>query len=268
MSAQIADLSRLALLLLLAANGTAQTSANSDKTITREKLVAVSKIYFRDISEFPMRMDTRLIAVKNSGKVARSKNGTADVLFRGGWKNPFGEGIGPWESFSPFSPALIFGGGIMPLAWAMGNTMSWSTAPAFLLIGDSPPYVLALVQASTPFTVKLVPRQECPVLTMTRAPKAYIPDHICGTAEVQLDEDLSFRHSDFDAAGLPAPARIEPFGKCTLQSYHVEAEFHKVMLPNDDTPFLVPRSVVVTLQTDKGKLEFTSTFERAQGENR
>ena len=72
MSAQIADLSRLTLLLLLAANGAAQASANSDKTITREKLVAVSKIYFRDISEFPMRIDTRLIAVKNSGKVARS----------------------------------------------------------------------------------------------------------------------------------------------------------------------------------------------------
>ncbi|HEV3038488.1 MAG TPA: hypothetical protein VHA33_11995 [Candidatus Angelobacter sp.] len=96
---------------------------------------------------------------------------------------------------------------------------------------------------------------------MVKNSQAYFPDEPCGTSEYQLQDNLSFQKFVFDAPGLPASIRIDPFGKSVLRSYRVEIAFQKVMLAADKEPFLVPRQVTAKLETNKGSVEITSTYE-------
>jgi hypothetical protein len=92
----------------------------------------------------------------------------------------------------------------------------------------------------------------------------YLPDDLCGASAFQLHDDLIFRKFAFDVLGLPAPVKLDPFGQCNLQRYHAEVEFQQVTLPGGQVPFLIPKQVTATMETDKGKIVITSVYEPKQ----
>jgi hypothetical protein len=53
---------------------------------------------------------------------------------------------------------------------------------------------------------------------------------------------------------------MDVFGAATILRYHVDADFQKVLLPGDPKPFLVPKLVTVTVDTDKGKIVMNSEY--------
>ena len=112
--------------------------------------------------------------------------------------------------------------------------------------------------------VRLGDKAACQPFTMNDRWNAerYIPDGACGSdAEFRLDRYLHFQNFAYEATGLPIPARIYPFGDCTLQRYHTEIEFQTTTIPGDTEPFLLPKRVTTTLETNKGNLVINSMYE-------
>jgi hypothetical protein len=53
---------------------------------------------------------------------------------------------------------------------------------------------------------------------------------------------------------------MDVLGPVTILHFHSEADFQNVLLPGDPKPFLVPKLVTVTVDTDKGKLVMSSGY--------
>ena len=140
----------------------------------------------------------------------------------------------------------------------------WITVPGMVLGMDRDLYELEVNEAGSGtdlLTAKLIPAKPCPPFTMKDQPVPYFPDGICGTVEFQLHHDLSFQKFAFEAPGLPIPTKLDSVGQCTLQRYQMEIEFQKVTLPGDTEPFLIPKQVTTTLETNKGNIVIASAYE-------
>lgn len=144
------------------------------------------------------------------------------------------------------------------------NSAIWTMIPGLWLYSDPGTYNLTFVPAtdgSELVQAKMAPVNPCPVLSMShRNSQWYFPDDPCGESEFQLDKDLRFKQFAFQALGLPAQVDLAPFGLCNLQRYHAELEFQEVTLPQDKAPFLVPKRVTATLETDKGTVVISSIY--------
>jgi hypothetical protein len=92
--------------------------------------------------------------------------------------------------------------------------------------------------------------------------KAYLFQKIClGRVQVQLQkDDLFIKSFASDTDGLPLRAKVDYLGQANITGYHVDIDFQKATLQADPKPFVVPRHVVVTVATDKGKLVIVGEF--------
>lgn len=77
----------------------------------------------------------------------------------------------------------------------------------------------------------------------------------CGSGEYAIDPAGYFlRHFTFEAVGSPV---ID--GK-TFRAYRVEETFQSVTAPGVAKPFIVPKTITATYETEKGKTVLTSDF--------
>lgn len=157
--------------------------------------------------------------------------------------------------------------GVNKMSKISATSAIWTSIPGIIftiLAAEPEKYVLnASPAADQPGLVmaKLTPAKACPPFTMKHQPIPYFPDGFCGIAEFQLDNDLSFQKFAFEAPGLPITSKIDGVGQCILQRYHTEIEFQKVTLPGVKDPFLVPKQVLTTLETNKGNIVIASAYE-------
>jgi hypothetical protein len=247
----------LGCLCLIGASVSAQTAEQAAPKLTREQLVQSAKVYFRDSAEFPLTQRTTFSVLDSAGRIRKVKKQSLNYVFNGynpGKKTASGRARGNVSFWSGLRGAKA--------VKAAMNSMLWTMIPGVLLYSDAGDYTF---EAQGPrdelITARLVPVKRCPAFSMEKNPDTYFPDYACGPGEFQLRDDLSFYKFAFDASGLPVSMKVGPLGKSTLQRYHVEVEFQRVMLPGDKEPFLVPKEVTATLETDKGKLVISSVYE-------
>jgi hypothetical protein len=158
------------------------------------------------------------------------------------------------------APGLHSSKGMLPTAW---NSAMAGLLPFIVLSRDAnEQYSLKTADASGKnlFLAVFTPIPgSCPGLRWSAKNNA--PESYCGPSRFGLQkDDLSLQNFSFEAAGLPLQAEVKPFGRCEILRYHSEVEFQKVMLPDDPKPFLVPKHVEVTVDTNKGKLIMTTDF--------
>ncbi len=80
-------------------------------------------------------------------------------------------------------------------------------------------------------------------------------DNWCGSGEYAAEpRTYALQHFTFEAAGTPV---LE--GKA-LKSYRVEETFQTVSVPGADKPFVIPKTITVTYESDKGKTVLNSAF--------
>lgn len=80
-------------------------------------------------------------------------------------------------------------------------------------------------------------------------------DNWCGSGEYTAEPGTyALQHFTFEAAGTPV---LE--GK-TLKSYRVEETFQTVSMPGAAKAFVIPKTITVTYESDKGKTVLTSDF--------
>lgn len=235
--------------------------------LTLDDLVTAAKKYFRDTAEFPMIQTTTFSVVTSSGRNSKPKTISRDYLFRG------------YSRDRQTANARITGGSESmwdvlrgsKLGKASANSAIWTMIPGLWLYSDPGAYTLNFVPAadgSELLQAKMSPVHACPLLSMSHQNSQwYFPDNACGESEFQLDKDLRFKQFAFQALGLPAQVDLAPFGRCNLEHYHAELEFQEVTLPQDKAPFLVPKRVTATIETDKGTVVISSMYgPRGEGE--
>ena len=263
-------------LLLVCLGATGQTGQSEQTTrppkITFERLVRAAKLYFRDTAEFPLLQKTTLTVSNSSGQVRENRTISGAGTFQGYRLSEHGQNKlqqhnqdeNPWRLNlhvnMPFWTRLR-GTKMMKVSL---NSFMWTTIPGVVFVIDRDLYELEVNEPGSGtelLIAKLTPAKRCPPFSMKDQPVPYFPDGICGIAEFKLHEDLSFQQFAFEAPGLPVSTRIDGLGQCTLQRYHVEIEFQKVTLPGDKEPFLVPKQVTATLNTNKGNIVIASAYE-------
>lgn len=254
------------LVLLVSVPLVAQFSPRSEQpeklpgNLTLEDLVTAARKYFRDTAEFPMIQTTTFSVVASSGRSRKPKTISRNYLFRG------------YSRAGNTANAMVTGGSESmwdllrgsKLGKVSANSAIWTMIPGVWLYSDPGAYTLTFAPASSGsklLIAKMAPKNLCPLLSMSHQnSKWYFPDNACGDSEFQLDKDLRFKQFAFQASGLPAQVDLAPFGRCNLKSYHAELEFQEVTLPQDKAPFLVPKQVTATLETDKGTVVISSMY--------
>jgi hypothetical protein len=246
------------LLLCFVLQGGERIALGPEK-LTLEQLTQAAKHYFRDTVEFPLAQKMTFTATDPTGRVKKVEHVTAQYVFKG--YNP-NKQVSSGQLRGEISMWAAMGGAKM--FKAAFNSGLWTMFAGQILLTDSGEYSFEsgdTGDGNELIIANMNHLQPCAMFIMSKRAQWYGPDHVCGASEYQLLRDLSFQKFTFDQAGLPAPVKMEPFGNCMLRRYHAEVEFQKVMVPEDKEPFLVPKQVTATLETDKGTIVIFSVYE-------
>lgn len=251
------------LLFCLAATlfaGSQSTSPAPPAQANRDDLISATRGFFRETVEFPLRQQLTISVSKGSDPLKTINDASLDYVFHGyrtGKKTPAGEvddiNFGKWlHAWEAFKGALH-----SDVVMMVPVTLVLESGPTTRLSFEMTP----LEDASGAWTVRMSAQHECPAFAMTHAKRWNIPDAFCGIADFRLRDDLSIESFTFYSGGLPATVNVDHLGKRSLLSYSVEVRFREVLLPESDEPFVIPRSVRTTLETDRGKLVIQSDYE-------
>ena len=227
--------------------------------LTLEQLTVAAQHYFRDSAEFPLLQKTTFSVVESNGHARKVQNVSAEYIFAGynrGTKAATGRIHGDVSIWQGMNGAKTFKAATSSVMWAMDAGQKLFADPGELVFeaGETN-------KADGGRTARFTPAVPCPTVTMMHHGEWYLPDKRCGLSEFQLHDDLSFQKYTMDLSGLPAPVEIDPFGACILQRYRAEVEFQSVEVPGEKEPFLVPKTVTATLETNKGKIVIASVYE-------
>jgi hypothetical protein len=240
-------------LLLILVTLTPVRAKAADDAVTFAELSKAAKVYLRDSAEFPLSTKVEVTFTDLTGHVRRHKAGTYKYDFHGyNVRSSTGKVDleGSWRT--------VLSGSTLRKA-----AIATSIAPILLgvvLFPDTEKNA-TILQGAFPdlVSVTIKPGGECDPFQWEN--ERYASHSFCGSYELQLGkDDLMLKHFAFDASRLPAPADMDVLGRATISRYRSEMEFQKVFLPGDPKPFLVPKRVIVTVETDKGKLVATSNY--------
>jgi hypothetical protein len=225
-------------------------------TLTMDDLLTAAKHYFRDTAEFPMVQTTTLSVTDASGRRSKPKVQTTSYLFQGYSRQANGPQVNITGHVSMW--ARLHGSKMM---WVAANSAFWTSIPGIALYATPNTYTLQVRAISEHrIAATLIPVRSCSFSMNERNSRWYFPDDLCGRSQFQLGDKLAFQRFSYEVPGLPASVRLDPFGRCTLRRYHTDMSFQSVNLPGEDEPFLVPKQVTATLETDKGTIVISSSY--------
>jgi hypothetical protein len=227
--------------------------------LTLDQLTTAAKHYFRDSAEFPLLQKTTFAVVDANGRARKVQTVSAEYVFRGynkGTNRASGRIHGDVSMWQGMTGAKTFKASTSSVVWAMDAGQKLFADPGELTFEANETGGTDGLR-----TAKMTPAKPCPIVTMKDHGAWYAPDHRCGLSEFQVGSDLSFQKYTMELSGLPAPVNLEAFGPCILQRYHAEVDFQRVEVPGEKEPFLVPKQVTATIETNKGTVVITSMFE-------
>jgi len=213
-------------------------------TLTMDDLLTAAKHYFRDTAELPMVQTTTFSVTDSSGRRRKPKIQTTSYLFQGYSRQANGPQVNIRGHVSMW--ARIHGSKMM---WISANNALWTSIPGLALYAKPDTYKFQVRAIGEDLaTATYTPIRGCSFSMNERNSRWYFPDDLCGPSEFQLTKDLAFQEFSYEASGLPAPVKMDPFGRCTLRRYHADVSFQSVDLPGEKDPFLVPTEVTATLE--------------------
>lgn len=222
---------------------------------TLSQVAKAAKVYLRDSAEFPLTTKVEVTFTDLAGHVRQHKTGSYKFDFHGyNVRSNNGRIVfqGSWRTF-------MSGSALKKSVYA---TSIPTLLPAILLDPDiEKKAVVTVAPGAAPdlMSVAMKPLADCDPFQWEN--ESYASPSICGSYELQLGkDDFVLKRFAFDASALPVSAQMDIFDRVTILRYHSETEFQKVFLPGDPKPFLVPKLVTVTVETDKGKLVMSGNY--------
>lgn len=90
------------------------------------------------------------------------------------------------------------------------------------------------------------------------------PQKPCDSIQFRVAADPAngfvFQHFSLDVTNLPAPAKIAEFGDVRILSFRTEGDFQTVSMPGETQPYLLPKQVITSVATNKGKIVITNQY--------
>jgi hypothetical protein len=220
---------------------------------TRDEITALSRSFLRDSAELPMDVAVATVVKDARGKTIRDAHSTVRFLFRG-YNAQAGR-------FSFRAQAGMMSMRIMNDSIG-GN---FAVIDAFTLLAPHPDGLADVAveggQGAEPFILRTA-QTECREFAMSG--KHLYPDKRCAKAEFRVRQDagraLSIERFDFDVLNLPAKGKLPYLGEGNVRRYHAEGELQQVTLPDDKRPFLIPKRVVTTVESEKGVIVVTNNY--------
>jgi hypothetical protein len=215
--------------------------------LTFDQLARASKTYLRDSAEFPMTMAVDFSAIDSAGHVRKHRSGKFNYDFHGYNARSGDANLNLHGPKSSMKAAVS-------IAYV-------ATLSSVLLFPDIEKVFRLSLAQSAPDTVlaNLTAINECPPSPWVEY--AYLLTDLCGSAQVHLrKDDLSMLRFAFEGGGLPVQGKVDFLGPATIRHYHVDIEFQKIPVSADPKPFLVPKVITLTVETDKGKLVMSGDF--------
>lgn len=217
-------------------------------------VTALFKMFLRDSAELPMDVLVKTVVTDSKGHQKRNTHATIHLLFKGysekGQRFTFTSRAGLWDRRvlhdSVTGDLAVFRAfsGVMP---DRDGKQRFDTAEDGMAI---------VVRSKT---------EDCNQFEW-RSGELY-PARDCAGVEFRLergsDGELSVGRFRLDTQNLPGRGNVRYLGAASVRKYEAEGDVQKAYLPGDPKPFLVPKRVVTTIETDKGKIVVTEEHRMA-----
>jgi hypothetical protein len=238
----------LAGMICLAQAGTA------GEPVDREKVAGLFKLFLRDSAELPMDVAVTTVVTNAKGREIRRKHTTTRLLFRGYSQQA--------EKFTLTANGSFFH--LRELHDSMAPDFAIFKAFSMAVPGKDGPPKLEFAEEGAGVLVRKV-ENDCGTFRMQLGELIARGD--CSAVEFRIGRDtadgLTIRSFRIDARNLPAAANLRYLGACEVWRYHAEGDLQNGYLPGDPRPFLVPKRVVATIETDKGQIVITNDHSMA-----
>src|SRR5579883_226840 len=215
--------------------------------VDRDRVSAVFKTFLRDSAELPMDVAVTTVVADARGREKRHTHSTVRLLFRG--YNQQGERFSMRAQAGLFSYRLLHD--------SMAGDLAIFRAFSLLGVAREAQASWTLTEDRAGLRVRSAP-VHCSGFIMDGE---LFPKHDCAAAEFQLGRDaageLTVDGFSLDSTNLPAAGKVRYLGPVQVRRYHVEGNLQNGYLADDPRPFLVPKHVVATIETDKGTIVVT-----------
>jgi hypothetical protein len=220
----------------------------------RGQVTALSRTFLRDSSELPMDVVVQTKVTDAKGKKKRDAHSSVQFLFRGY--------NGQSDKYSFRSTA-----GLMSIRILHDSVASnFAVVNAFSRIaphGENPP---ALTIGPGPtngtFEIRSAAAADCHDFKMQ--PNFLYPEQYCYSVVFRVTADTGGKLvvQDFavDIDKLPAAGNARYLGPSQVRKIHSDGQVQEARLPGDPQPFLIPKHVTTTIETDKGAIVLTSDY--------
>jgi hypothetical protein len=220
----------------------------------RNEITALSKSFLRDSAELPMTAAVETVVKNAKGKQVRNAHSTTEFIFRG-YNGQTGNAS--FRTNAGLMSYRIMHDSIGP---------NFAVINAFTALAPQPNGLNDVTvdggQSGEPFLLKTA--AVCKDIHFAMAGQFLYPNNKCyGTRfRVRKDEAAAWTIEGFelDVAQLPAAGKIPYLGLAQIRKIHAEGEVQAARLPDDPRPFLIPKRVTISIESDKGTAVVTNTY--------
>jgi hypothetical protein len=220
----------------------------------RTEITALTKSFLRDSAELPMTVAVETVVTNAKGKKVRNTHSMTEFVFRG--YNGL-TGNASFKSNAGLMSYRILHDSIGP---------NFAILDAFTALAPHPEGLADVAveggQSGEPFLLKTA--AECKELQFAMSGQFPYPNKKCYATEFRVRKgeagEWTIERFGLDVAELPAPGKIPYLGLAQIRKVHAEGELQAVRLPDDPRPFLIPKRVTVSIESDKGTAVVTNQY--------
>lgn len=226
-----------------------QTTAPVD----RAKVTALSKMLLRDSAELPMQVTVTTSVMDASGKEKRHQTSTVQFVFHGYNQQA--------QRFSFNTRSGWFNTGALRDS-EPGDFAVFEAFSAMVPSKQNESRMKIAAEDGGGFRIDMPAMTDCRDFEMN--PGALYPHKFCPSVQLQVSVDAagapSLERFGMDVGNLPAVGRIAYLGAVEVRRIHAEGNTQQALLPGDPQPFFVPKAVVTTIETDKGRVVLSNLY--------
>jgi hypothetical protein len=220
----------------------------------RAEITALSKSFMRDSAELPMTVAVETVVTNAKGKKVRNTHSTTEFVFRG-YNGQTGRGT--FKINAGLMSYRVMHDSIAP---------NFAVLDAFMAIAPQPDGLKAVAveggQGGEPFLLKT--DAKCEDVKFAMGGQFPYPNKRCYATEFRVRRDatgaLTIERFQVDVGNLPAEGKVPYLGLAQVRKVHAEGEVQAARLPDDPRPFLIPKRVTVSIESDKGTAVVTNQY--------
>jgi hypothetical protein len=220
----------------------------------RDQLTALSRTFLRDSTELPMDVVVETKVTDSKGKSKRDARSSVQFLFSGYNRQT--------QRYSFRSTAGFTSLKILHDSFA--SNFAVINAFSRLLPHDSNPAEVTIEPGAMDglFVIRSPAAADCQGFKMQ--PKFLYPEQCCYSVMFRVtagpDGKLAVQDFAVDIDKLPATGNVRYLGLTEVRKIHTDGLVQEMRMGNDPRPFLIPKHITTTIQTEKGTIVLTSDY--------